>query len=387
MRVISVSTLYPSPSAPGRGLFVRHRLQEAAKRCNLHAIVPISVWETRRDDWKPTGQWQDDGAVRTSYIPWYVIPGMASFAPPLLSRQLLRWISSKGLPADLLDAQFGYPDGPSIARVAAHLGLPYTITLRGSEVVHAQSAVRRRALRRAFERASAVIAVSEKLRDFAVSLGASRERSFLVPNGVDQNVFFPGVRESERKRWLRDRSELLVVAAGNLIELKGFHNLVTATKGLRDDGLNVRLIIAGQGGFDREYERRLKNLPLTLSIAQYVTFCGRLEQGDLCSLMNAADLFVLSSTREGWPNVLHEALACGTPAVATDVGAVRDLIRDSRFGLVVAPGNPDELTSSVKRALGQSWIRPAISEWASSRSWGRAADELVEVWRNCILRL
>jgi glycosyltransferase involved in cell wall biosynthesis len=94
--------------------------------------------------------------------------------------------------------------------------------------------------------------------------------------------------------------------------------------------------------------------------------------------MSAADVFCLASSREGWPNVVHEALACGTPAVATDVGAVPEIISSSRIGLVVPPGDVRALTAALRLALDTHWDRDVISARAHSRSWEQAARETLE---------
>ena len=88
----------------------------------------------------------------------------------------------------------------------------------------------------------------------------------------------------------------------------------------------------------------------------------------------------LASDREGWPNVVHEALACGTPVVATDVGGVPDLIPGSDFGIVVPPGDQTSLDKAICEALTRSWDHAAIAAWGMSRTWDAVAGDVLREW-------
>jgi teichuronic acid biosynthesis glycosyltransferase TuaC len=104
-------------------------------------------------------------------------------------------------------------------------------------------------------------------------------------------------------------------------------------------------------------------------------------QAALAELMCAADVFCLASSTEGWPNVVNEALACGTPVVATDVGAVRQMIVSDRLGTVVPVHDGEALTEALRMALIGSWDHEAISARGRSRSWSRVADDVLTEMR------
>jgi glycosyltransferase involved in cell wall biosynthesis len=88
-------------------------------------------------------------------------------------------------------------------------------------------------------------------------------------------------------------------------------------------------------------------------------------------------VFCLASAREGWPNVVHEAHACGTPVVATNVGGVPEMIPSENFGLVVPPNDPAALHAALKQALSRQWDRGAIAAWGQARSWRQVAAEVL----------
>jgi teichuronic acid biosynthesis glycosyltransferase TuaC len=95
----------------------------------------------------------------------------------------------------------------------------------------------------------------------------------------------------------------------------------------------------------------------------------------MAELMSAADIFCLASSNEGWPNVVHEALACGTPVVATGVGAIPEMLASGR-GLIVPVNEPAHLEKALALALQMNWDRAAVSAWARARSWDEVASEL-----------
>jgi glycosyltransferase involved in cell wall biosynthesis len=90
---------------------------------------------------------------------------------------------------------------------------------------------------------------------------------------------------------------------------------------------------------------------------------------------NAADVSCLSSCREGWPNVLMESLACGTPVVATRVGGVPEVITSSAYGVLVDPNVP-EFAKGMESALRNKWDREAIVRYARTRTWNEVAAEM-----------
>ena len=283
-------------------------------------------------------------------------------------------------PFQIIDAHFGYPEGIAAALLAALTGSPFTITLRGSEFLHGRYPLRRYLMRWALRRASRVIAVSEQLRQLAIGMGADPARTRAIPNGLDSSFYFPRDRAESRRKHSIPADALVVLTAGHLIELKGHHHAVTALKTLRDRDLPVLLLIAG-GQPSRglsSFEPKIRGLVADLGLQDHVRLLGQVSQEGLAELMSAADVFCLASSREGWPNVVHEAMGCGTPVVATRVGAVPELIPSDRFGIIVTPNDAAALADGLAEALRRNWDRPAICASAQSRSWEQVAAEVLE---------
>lgn len=378
-RVLSISTLYPNSAEPGRGLFVRHRLQAAARLADLRLIAPVDFHLRRA----VAPGWSEDGALRLCRPAWWHPPGGGALNPFFFAAALDARVRAlrREFPFELLDAQFGFPDGPAVAALAARAGVPFTITLRGSEQLHATYRLRRAGLAWAFRRAAFLFATGERLRDFALRLGAHPERVRCVPNGVDSSVFFPHDRAQARRELGLAGDRILIAAAGHLIALKGFDRLVRAVARLDD---RAELVLAGSGGIERDFETRLRALPAELGIAPRVHIRGRMEQAALARLMSAADVFCLSSSREGWPNVVQEALCCGAPVVATDVGAVPQMIQPGVNGLVVEPGHVEALAAALRQAAARTWDRAGIAARAQARGWDDVAREVTAQWAEAV---
>ncbi len=380
--ILSTSTVYPTPASPERGLFVRARLESMGERARVKVIAPLlrAPWARSKEADIPAGRW-DNGVEVLHPRCWY-LPGSGALTPLVLFAQLVG--PARGLRREhafqVIDAHFLYPDGVAAHLLSAALGVPFTVTLRGSELLHSRYPLRRLLMARAVKRASRVMAVSGELADLAVRLGAPAAQVKVIPNGVDSKMFYPRHRAEARRKlgWAPDRK--LFMTAGRLIELKGHHHAIAALKILCDEGQPVEMLIAGgnPGHGIRNYGPEIRRLVEDLKLGDRVHFAGNLAPHEMAELMSAVDIFCLASDREGWPNVVHEAMACGTPVVATAVGAVREMIRSAKYGLIVPPNDPRAMAGALRAAFARDWDHAAISAWACARTWQQVGAEVVE---------
>ncbi len=381
LRILSLTTVFPNPLDPRSGLFVRSRLQHLADYCDVRVVCPVPAadWAVLRNKKiaarRADPGWTTDGRLEVTYPRWFYPPGGGALNGYLLAEQIagrIRRLRSS-FRFDIIDAHFGHPEGVAAARLAQKLNCPFVVTLRGHEPVHSRHAWRRRAMSWSLCQAGRVIAVSGRLASFAASQGVMPERIRTIGNGVNSEVFRALDRsECRRKHGVEDGVRVLL-SVGHLVEGKGHHRVISALPKLPKD---VRLWIAGETGRGASFESRLKGLANQPEIAGAVRFLGGVSPVVLAELMNAADLLCLASDREGWPNVVHEALSCGTPVVATDVGAVPDLIPGEEFGIVVEPADDVALEKAMSAALAREWDRDAIAAWGQSRSWRRVGAEV-----------
>jgi glycosyltransferase involved in cell wall biosynthesis len=124
----------------------------------------------------------------------------------------------------------------------------------------------------------------------------------------------------------------------------------------------------------------LKSLAIRLGVAQRVEFCGRVAQDQMSSRYSAADILVLPSLREGTPNVVLEAMACGTPVVATDVGGISELVTGAAAGRLMADRTVAGLVREIRALWAQRPDREAVRRHASQFGWSDAIRGQLELF-------
>jgi glycosyltransferase involved in cell wall biosynthesis len=184
----------------------------------------------------------------------------------------------------------------------------------------------------------------------------SDERALLIENAIDTEQFRRNRSIDEAKALLDwPPGRMLLGGAGRLSEEKGFDDLIRSVRELVDRGIDVGLIIIGEG----QQRPLLEGLIHELRLADRVRLAG--FQSDLRPCYEAMDLFVLSSRREGLPNVVLEAMALETPVVSIRVAGVPRLIVDGENGLLVDLGDRPALTAAIARGLGAADLRRTLA--------------------------
>jgi teichuronic acid biosynthesis glycosyltransferase TuaC len=371
LRILSISCVFPNPVEPEAGLFVKHRLQAVARQAEVTVVAPLPAI----DYGNPRGRLlasrtvpfeRRDGSLRVLHPRW-LYPPLGGVVNALCLAARLLPVLRAHRDCDMVDAHWAFPTGIAAALALRSRQLPFTITIRGSEVEHARSRLKKSAMAWALRRADGVICLSGRLREFAAGCGVDPGRISVIPNGVDASVFHP------RDRGARTGAPL-VLSAGQLIELKGHHHIVRALR----EAKPAQLVIAGGPGRHGQYEAEIRRQIDLAGMKERVRFAGQVPQDALAELMAAADVFCLASSREGWPNVVQEALACGTPVVATDVGAVPEMIPSDDYGYIVPAGDESRLRTALQAALDRTWDRGRIAALGQSRSWELVGRQVLE---------
>lgn len=279
---------------------------------------------------------------------------------------------------DLLFASWGYPDAVGTARLAATLGLPYVVKVHGSDLnVQANYRLRRPQIASALRGARAVVAVSSALAGKARALGAAKDRVHLLYNGVDGARFRPGDQATARDALDLPSDARLVLYVGNLKESKGCLDLLEAFPAVLARHAGARLAFVGTGPAGPVLARRAHQL----GIAERVQLAGARPHDELPTWMQAADLLSLPSHNEGVPNVVLEAMACGLPVVASDVGGIPEVL-PAHAGVLVQAHAPEALALALADALERDWQREAIIEHAGTFRWDDNVQRLDRILRD-----
>ena len=389
--VVVLSSLFPSDIQPGTGLFVRERAFRLGARLPLSVVAPVP-WFPLQGVLRRLRPGARPGAPRRETQRGFEVVFPRFFSVPLLLRRLdslamalgawprLRRLQRQGR-LDVLDAHFGYPEGHAASLLGRWLGVPVTITLRGTEGRHAQDPQLGPLLAAGLKRADRVFSVSESLRQVALDLEVEFARTRVVGNGVDIARFQPLPKAESRAALGLPGDGPVLVSVGGLCERKGFHRVMAVLPELRQRFPALRYLVVGGPSAEGDWTARLRALAEELQLQDCVTFTGALPSEALSRVLSAADVFVLATRNEGWANVFLEAMACGLPVVTTRVGGNAEVVSRPDLGTVVPFDDSPALRDAVADALTRRWDRAAIRRHAEAHVWDLRIDELENEFR------
>jgi len=278
---------------------------------------------------------------------------------------------------DLIDGHWAYPDGYAVMKIAQDLDLPYTITIRGDDIsTFADIPGRREKIIATLQNASQVIGVCKALCDRAIEVAGSDINCTVIGNGIDITRFKAMDCQQARDQLGLPIDKKLVLSVGHLCERKGFHILIDALKQLQDSGNNdIMLAIVGGAGEEGDFLNALED-KASRCLPGSVLLTGAKPPADLPIWYSAADIFCLASSREGWANVLMEALACGTPVVATNIWGTPEIVTNDALG-ILTDRNIGDFAMSIDKALRTEYDRQKLIDHVKTRTWDKVADEVL----------
>ena len=218
--------------------------------------------------------------------------------------------------------------------------------------------------------------VCAALVDVLRGWGIDETRLHVFRNGVDLERFHPQA-PSEARRALGLTGSPLLLSVGHLVERKGHHLAIEAMPAVMETHPGARLLIIGEGS-----ERaRLESLVQSLGLAGHVRLVGAIDNQLLASWYSAADALVLASSREGWANVLLEAMACGTPVLATRIWGTPEVVADDSVGVLVDRRDAASVAAGLLNLLGKPRDRARVRTYAEGFSWAQTTTAQLELFR------
>jgi teichuronic acid biosynthesis glycosyltransferase TuaC len=382
--------LFPNAVQPTHGVFVENRLRHLVARGRVTSQVVAPV------PWFPRSL----ARLFPSYAAFADVPrvevrhGLDVFHPrfpvlpkfgmnlgpmALFARALPEFhrLRREGGDFDLIDAHYFYPDGVAAILLGKAMNKPVVITARGTDInLIPNHAIPRRMIRYAAREAAGVITVSRALKERLVALGVAASHVRVLRNGVDLETFHPGERSPVRARLGLKGCTLLSI--GNLIESKGHHLAIKALLAFPE----AFLMIAGEGP-----ERpALSRLVRRLGLADRVRFLGRVPHEQLPDIYTAADALVLASSREGWPNVLLEAMACGTPVVASAIGGIPEVVTAAEAGVLIQERDENGVAKALGQLFQQLPERTATRRYAEKFGWDETTEGQIKLFSEILHR-
>ena len=394
MNVLTFTSLFPNHEQPNFGVFVKHRAAALAQQPNVRVrvVAPVPYFPKSLNFSFVPAHWQRMASLAESEtIAGLPVEHPRYFNPPKVGmRYYADWMARgaratverlhREQPIGLIDAHYVYPDGAAAVQLSAALNIPVCVSARGTDINLFSTLPHIRPLIvDALQRAQAIVAVSAALKNRMVELGIAADKIAVIRNGIDAQFFYPREQAAARQKLGLPLDAKIIVTVSALVPLKGIDRLIDAMV-----SLDAHLYIIGQGT-----EREVLQVRIAAhNLAERITLVGAKPQTELGDWYAAADVFALASHREGCPNVVVEALACGTPVVASDVGGISELVTDDRFGLLVPANetNAQGFATRLQTALPKDWSRNLIAASGGARGWGDVAQDVLRYWQTRGLR-
>lgn len=389
-KILVLTTVFPNNVESLKGIFNKHRISELAKISDLKVVAPVPWFPRIRFLMKifPAQSkfanvcFKEENEGIEVYHPRYVIsPGCFRFLygfsyfvcvlPQILKiRKIFKF--------DILFCYWAYPDGFAGALFSKMFKKPLFVQVLGCDInLYSRYFLLRNLIVWALRKARKVIAVSQALATRLRELGLSEYKIAVITNGINKTVFKPLDAWECRKLLGLPFNKKIILFVGALEEVKGVRFLIEAFKNIVKERDDCILVIVGEGPLEEQVKRVTKDL------VSRVVFCGARKNQEIPLWMNACDVFCLPSIREGYPNVLLEALGCSLYLVGTKVGGIPEIINSEERGLLCDQGSVEQITSALKEALTRSASRKR-NFFDELKTWEQVARE-VDVCMNTSL--
>lgn len=392
IRVLTFTTLFPNKLQPNNAIFIKNRMAALCQYCpaQLKIIAPVPYFPPLAifKKWYifsriPDHEIQDGLEV---FHPRYLVTpkiGMSLYGLSmfLTCLPLVRKIY-KTFPFDLIDAHYIYPDGLAAIFLGKVFKCPVVVSARGTDInLYPEFAVIKRLIQYTLKHATHIMSVCADLKRIMLSLGVPDDKITVIPNGIYKDKFFRLDPKICRKKVEISNRHKVLLSVGSLIERKGHHILIDSIRLLvSQNRLNFKTYIVGTG----EWEQRLAAQIEQAGLRDWVFLVGQVPNDDLVYWYNAADLFFMGSSREGWPNVVCEALACGVPVVATSANGIPEIITSDEYGLIVER-NAQAFAKGLLEAFSRDWDYDKIYKYGQRRTWKTVANEVYDVFTKVLL--
>ena len=389
IRTLLFSSLYPSTVRPIHGIFVETRLRELLKTGQVQAqvVAPVPWFPSKSPrfgeyaQFAATPRFEHRNGLDVHHPRYLLLPkvgmNLAPYTMALGALPTVRRLQREGFDFDLIDAHYYYPDGVAAGLLAKWLGKPFFVTARGTDLnLIPEYPFPRKLILKTASAASGSIGVCKALIDSLEQLGADPVKLHTLRNGVDLERFTPEPRELARQRLGLQAQGPYLLSVGHLIERKGHHIAIEALVALP----GVTLLIAGSG----PEERALKSLASRLGVSDRVHWAGVVPQTELKWWYSAADVLTLCSSREGWANVLLEAMACGTPVIATDIWGTSEVVSTEAAGRLMARRDARALADAWHDLMSAMPARAATRQYAEGFSWNATTQGQLQLFESVV---
>jgi glycosyltransferase involved in cell wall biosynthesis len=377
LKILFLAAWYPSEKKPLSGIFIR----EHAKAASLYNDVTVIAYSDGCRSLKKLYEISEniEDGIKTyrithkklrvrkwkHFIRWWAVI------------RLFRNLYKKNIKPNVIHAHVYDAGVPAVILGRLHK-IQVIITEHWSGFARRKPGkFKQKMARFSLNRSRVILPVSKNLIEHIQSYGIQNE-FIVVPNVVNTNIFYPAPNSTNSNR---RRKRILTVAS--LIPIKGISYLLEALHRVKQRRQDFLLDIVGDGINRAEYEK----MTVDLGLSNVVVFHGILKKKKVAEAMRGCDFFVLPSLWENMPVVLIEAMACGKPIVATDVGGVSEIV-DKVSGLLLPSKDFRALEKDIEYMLDnyENYQPKKVADYARKKfSYSVVGSELDRVYRECLL--
>ena len=383
IKILVSSSIFPNNVEITKGIYIYHQVNSLSKTCEVKVIAPVPYFPS----WIKSSTYSFFSRVKKVekigdlevYHPRVIFPpkfGRIFYGFfYALSLYLITKRMIKKMKPDIMICFWVYPDGFANVLLSKLLNIPIIIGGRGCDInTSGENRIKKMMIGWALKQSDGVLSVSNAMRLEMKKLNVPEGKIKVIPNGL--NNVFKQMNKIDARKTIGLPENLannkIILFCGRFSYEKGLEYLISAADILNRRNIKFNILMVGDGSEKQELIRLVDSLNLN----NIVIFMGQVPHDQIPVYMNACDIFCLPSIREGWPNVVMEALACGLPVVASKVGGVPEILTDDEFGIMVPPGEPFQLADSLERALNRSWDTSKILDAVKDRTWDNVASEI-----------
>jgi len=391
MKVLVVTSVFPNSKQPTFGVFVKERMLQVAKHCELKVVAPVPWFPFARylkKGYRPRVPYLEiqDG-IEVYHPRFFNIPKFFKFLDGFfffLSSLITTYKLKKKFNFDIIDSHFVYPDGFGSILLGKVFGRPVFITVRRTIRILLKYPLIRHQIRYALNRAARVFSVCNDLKKVVLEFSIPDQKVIVVPNGINIRKFNAVDKLEARKELGLPANKKIIISVGWLNEEKGFHHIINGLSRIKETFPEILYVIIGGIPAGGNYEPVLRQLVSELGHLDDVFFAGPKPHDQLYKWLSASDLFCLATAREGWANVFLEAMACGVPVVTTRVGGNEEVVSSSDYGLLFNLGNEKEMIDAILFAFSKQWSKEAILAYAGMNTWDKRIGTLISQYKEVL---
>lgn len=400
-RVLVIATTFPRWENDQEPRFVYDLCQNLPKEADIHVLAPHAPGAKEKETW---------GGMKITRFPYFypknlqklcyeggIIPKLKSSwlarlqLPFFLIALLIRMIRITGENKfDLIHCHWMIPQGFYCALIKIFRGIPYLLTAHGGDVYSFKGMPGIRTLIKFALKHSAGCTVNSQATLNQILKSDKKATVKVVPMGVDLSEFHKGNYNQDIKNSIGNEN-LLLLGVGRLAEKKGFNFLIEAMPQIIKEIPNTRLVIIGFGPQKEILEKQIQKL----NLASSVSLIGGKTGKELRDWFATADIFIgpsiitLDGDTEGQGVVFLEAMASGTPVIASDVGGIKDAVQDGFSGLLIPEKNPQAIAEKIvelakNKPLREQLIHNALELTNSDYSWERSAKSFFQLYQQSV---